>query len=298
MLCIFNTFTSKYFHFAHVILTMLSSTYHFWGVHNLYQTKSAKLNIGEQSKVGLFFFFLFSLFVFHLSFFVIRFSLFVIRFRYSFFTFGLSPFVSAFRFSLFVFYFFDIQNRAQYRILTLNWGRIYYFYIQNPISTFKLGPNIEFCYSKSYFEIQNRAENRILTFKILFWHSSWDWISRLTFEILFWHSKPGRIHILTFKIPFRHSNWGRISNFDIKNPILTFEIRLNIEFWHSKSYFDIWTAAEYRSWHSKSYFDIRIQGEYRISTFKILFWHWKRGRISHFDIRFKILFSHSNLGWI
>ena len=151
MLCIFNTFTSKYFHFAHEILTMLSSMYHFWGVHNLYQAKSAKLNIGEQSKVGLFFFFLFSLFVFHLSFFIIRFSLFVIRFRYSFFTFGLSPFVSAFRFSLFVFHFFDIQNRAQYRILT-----------------FKLRSNILFLHSKSYFDIQTGAEYRILIFKILF----------------------------------------------------------------------------------------------------------------------------------
>ena len=106
LLCIFNTFTSKYFHFAHVILTMLSSTYHFWGVHNLHQAKSAKLNIGDKSKVGLFFFFLFSLFVFHLSFFVIRFLLFVIRFRYSFFTFGLSPVVSAFRFFSFRFSFF------------------------------------------------------------------------------------------------------------------------------------------------------------------------------------------------
>ena len=130
---------------------MLSSTYHFWEVHNLYQAKSAKLNIGEQSKVGLFFFFLFSLFVFHLSFLVIRFLLFVIRFRYSFFTFGLSPFISAFGFSLFVFHFFDIQNRAQYRILT-----------------FKLRSKILFLHSKSYFDIQTGAEYRILIFKILF----------------------------------------------------------------------------------------------------------------------------------
>ena len=130
---------------------MLSSTYHFWGVHNLYQAISAKLNIGEQSKVGLFFFLLFPLFVYHLSFFVIRFSLFVIRFRYSFFTFDLSPFVSAFRFSLFVFHFFDIKNRAQYRILT-----------------FKLRSNILFLHSKSYFDIQTGAEYRILIFKILF----------------------------------------------------------------------------------------------------------------------------------
>ena len=29
--------------------------------------------------------------------------------------------------------------------------------------------------------------------------------------------------------------------------------------------------------------------EYRILTFKILFWHWNRGRISHFDIQNPIL---------
>ena len=147
----FNTFTSKYFHFANVIPTMLSSTYHFWGVHNLYQAKSAKLNIGEQSKVGLFlFYFLFFRFLFFIYlFYVIRFSLFVIRFRYSFFTFGVSPFVSAFPFSFFVFHFFDILNRAQYRILT-----------------FKLRPNILFLHSKSYFDIQTGAEYRILIFKI------------------------------------------------------------------------------------------------------------------------------------
>ena len=240
MLCIFNTFTSKYFHFAHVILTMLSSTYQFWGVHNLYQAKSAKLNIGEQSKVGLFFFFLFSLFGFLFIF-----------FRYSFFAFRYSI-------SLFVFHFWSFTFRIRFSFFSFRFSFFWHS---------KSGP-------VSYFDVQTEV------------------------EILFWHSKPGRIHILTFKIPFRHSNWGRISNFDIKNPILTFEIRLNIEFWHSKSYFDIWTGAEYRSWHSKSYFDIRIEVEYRISTFKILFWHWKRGRISHFDIPFKILFSHSNWGWI
>ena len=68
----FNTFASKYFHFANVILTMLSSTYHFWGVHNLYQANLAKLNLGEQGKVGMFFFFRFSLFAFRFSFFVFR----------------------------------------------------------------------------------------------------------------------------------------------------------------------------------------------------------------------------------
>ena len=63
----FNTFISKYFHFANVILTMLSSMYHFWGVHNLYQANLAKLNIGEQGKVGMFFSFRFSFFIFRFS---------------------------------------------------------------------------------------------------------------------------------------------------------------------------------------------------------------------------------------
>ena len=75
---------------------MLSSMYHFWGVHNLYQAKLAKLNIGEQGKVGLFIFFRFSLFVFCLSLFVICFSLFI--FRFSFFVIRFSLFVFTFRF--------------------------------------------------------------------------------------------------------------------------------------------------------------------------------------------------------
>ena len=287
--------------------------------------------------------------------------------------------------------YFDIRIRAEYRILTFkilfwhsNSGRISNFDIQNPILTFELGPNIEFWHSKSYVDIRIRAEYRILTFKILFWHSNSSRISNfdiqnpiLTFEpgpnIEFWHSKSyfdirirAEYRILTFKIVFWHSNSGRISNFDIQNPILTFEFEPNIEFWHSKSYFDIRTWAEYRIltfkilfwhsnlgrisnfdiqnpiltfefgpniefWHSKSYFDIRIRAEYRILTFKILFWHSNSGRISNFDIQnpiltfelgpniefwhsksyfdiriraeyriltFKILFWHSNLGRI
>ena len=43
---LFNTFTRKYVPFAHVILTMLSSTHRFLGVHKLYQAKLAKLIIG------------------------------------------------------------------------------------------------------------------------------------------------------------------------------------------------------------------------------------------------------------
>ena len=117
-------------------------------------------------------------------------------------------------------------------------------------SIFEFGPNIEFWHSKSYFDIGIRTKYRILSFKIL----------------------------------FRHSNSGRISNFDIQTPILTFEFGPNIEFWHSKSYFDI-----------------RIRAEYRILTFKILFWHSNSGRISNFDIQNSILtfeFGHSARFWM
>ena len=104
-------------------------------------------------------------------FFSFRFSLII----FCFFRFSLSTF----RFS-----FFDIQNRAEYRILTFKiqfWlsksGQISYCDIQNNILTFKLGPTIILWHSKSYFDIQNRAECRILTFKILFWFSNWGGIS-------------------------------------------------------------------------------------------------------------------------
>ena len=181
------------------------------------------------------------------------------------------------------------------------------FDIQNPILTFEIAPNIIFLHLKTYFDIRTKAEYRILTFKILFWHSNWVKYRILTFKILFWHSKS-----------------GRISYFDIQNPILTFEIRPNIVFCYSKSYFDIRTEAEYRIlifkilfwhsksgrisyfdiqnpiltfengpnivfWHSKSYFDIRTEAEYRILTFKILFWHSNLGEVSHFHIQNPIL---------
>ena len=172
---------------------MLSSTYHFWGVHNLHQAKSANSILESKVKLVCFFLFHFSLFVFHFSFFVIRFSFFVIRFCYSFFTFGLSLFAFRIHFSLLFFHFslfvcwhsklgrvlyFDIGTEAKYSIFTFkillwhsNWGRISYFEIQNPIMTFKLRRNIVFWHWKFYFDFQTGAEYLILTFKILFWQS-------------------------------------------------------------------------------------------------------------------------------
>ena len=246
MLCIFNTFTRKCFHFAHVMLIMLSSTYHFWGVHNLYQAISAKLNIWEQGKVGLFF-------LFHYSFF-----LFI--FRYSFFTFGFSLFVFHIRFSIFVFWF----PLFVFRFLTYKIGQSTYPIFSYHILTFDMRPNIVFLHSKSYFDIWIGTKYCISTFKILFWNSKSGQISYfniqntiLTFKlrpnIVFWHSKSyfdirnrAEYRILTFKILFWHLNWGQISYFNIQIPILTFKLRLNIIFWHSNSYFDIRNWPEYR----------------------------------------------------
>ena len=174
-----------------------------------------------------------------------------------------------------------------------NWGPISYFDIQYPILTFKIEPNIVFWHWKilfrhsisdriSYFDIQNPTLTLKLRQNIVFYHLKsysdiqlgptfvfWHSNSILTLEIgpniVFWHSKSyfvprnrAKYPIFTFTILFWHSNWGRICYFDIKNPILTFKIRPNIVFSHSKSYFDI-----------------RTEAEYRILTFKILFWHSK-----------------------
>ena len=83
---------------------------------------------------------------------------------------------------------------------------------------------------------------------------------------------------MTFEILFWHSNLVGKSYFDIRNPILTFELSRKIVFWYSKSYFDIQTAPENA-----------------ILIFKILFWHSKWVGKSNFDI--KILFWHSNGVW-
>ena len=158
----------------------------------------------------------FSLFVFRYSFFAlcflfsffgICFPLFVIR--YSFF---------AFRFSLFIFRFF-FHSKS---------GRMSYFDIQNPILTLEIVLDIVLW--QSYSDIRTWDEYHIATFKILFWHSNWGPISYFDIHYPFWHSK----------------NRAECCILKLKNTILTFDIGPNIKFWHSKSYFDIQTEAEYR----------------------------------------------------
>ena len=116
----------------------------------------------------------------------------------------------------------------------------------------------------------------------------------LYFDIqnLFWHSKSGRISyfdirnpILTFElgpnIVFWPSNWGRISYFYMQNPILTFKMGPNIVFWHKNQILTFKMGPNTVFWHSKSYSDIPNRAEYRILTLKILFLHVKLGRIYH-----------------
>ena len=108
-------------------------------------------------------------------------------------------------------------------ILTFKIGPNIVLWYKNQILTFKMGPNAVFWHSKSYSDIRNRAEYRILTLKsyfymwnraeyIIFWHSKFYFVIRtaaeyriLTFKILFWHSKLGRSRITTFKILFWNS---------------------------------------------------------------------------------------------
>ena len=180
LLCIFNTFNKKIFSFAHVILTMLSSMYHFWGVHNLYQAKSANSILESKGKLVCFSFF--------------HFSFFVICFRYSI--------------SLFVFHFWFFPIRFSYSFFAFRWHFTFFLHSKSG--------------QKSYFDIRSEVEYSIFTLKILFWH--WNWCQISYFDI----QSP----FLKFKI-------SRISYFDIQNPILLFELRLNIVFWHSKSYVDV-----------------------------------------------------------
>ena len=207
--------------------------------------------------------------------------------------------------------YFDIRNM----------GRISYFDINDPIFIFNLAPKIVFWHSKSYFDIRTEDEYNILAFKILFIHLNWGRYRILTFKILFWHSywdrklyfdiqnpiltfilRPNIVFghcesyfdyqlghenlILTLKILFWQWNWGRISYFcHSKNPILTFKLGSNIVLWDSKSHFDNRTVAKYCNSTFILVFDIRTEAKYRNLTLKVLFWHSNWGWILYFDIK-------------
>ena len=161
-----------------------------------------------------------------------------------------------------------------------NWVGKCYFDIQNRILLFELRETIVFLHSKSYFDIRVESENRNLTFEIIIL------TLELSRKMLFWYSKSyfdirseSENRILTFIwlwllplvqfsnqkqefLPMVHSclwccnNYVGKSYFDIRNPILTFELSRKMLFWYSKSYFVI-----------------RTERDNRIFTFKILFWH-------------------------
>ena len=184
-----------------------------------------------------------------------------------------------------------LYSEAKYRILTLkilfwqsNWSVKSHFdiqilfdigteaksriLIQNPVLTFEMRPNILFEQSNSYFDIRTEAEYHILIFNIIFWRS----------------------------------NRGLISYIDIQNPILTFDLRPSIVFWHLKSYLTFKTRPNIAFWHSKSYFDIWNVADHLLWTFRIPVWHSNWSQIWHFDIlnsiltiklRLNIVFWHS-----
>ena len=163
----------------------------------------------------------------------------------------------------------DYQNL----ILTFERNRLnIIFWIWNSILTFELGPNVEFSpnfvfwHSKSYFDIRTEADYRFSHLKSYFDIQTEAECRILTIKISFWHSKEkGRILYFDSEILFWHSNWDRMSNFDNRNPDITFKLSPNFVFCHSKSYSDIPNKAEYR-----------------ILTFEILFWHSDCSRISNF----------------
>ena len=136
--------------------------------------------------------------------------------------------------------------------------------------------------SHSYFDIPIKAEYHILTFKILF-------------DI----QTPAKYRFLTFNILFWNSDQGRTSNFDIHNPILTFEIRpnfvidtlnpiLTIEI-RSNIVFDVQNPIFY----------IRTTAKNHIQTLEFLLWHPNLGRMSreflthinYFDARNEVKYN-------
>ena len=156
----------------------------------------------------------------------------------------------------------------------------------------RIGPNISSWYSKSYmyFDLRIQAEYRILTFETQFWHSNFGKIPNfdirnpiLTFEFgsnnVFHHSRSCfdiQIQEKISRFDIRNAIFifelGQISHFDIQNTILSFELGPNIEFWHSKSYFDVATWPEYFILTSNSgriphfdnlnsYFNVRIRAD-------------------------------------
>ena len=170
-----------------------------------------------------------------------------------------------------------------------NWGQISHYDIRIPnvqgnmriraehlilkfeilFFSFKFRPNIAFRHSKSYFVIQF-GQN------IAFWHS------KSCFDI-----RTGAEYLnVIFEILFWHSNSGGITHFDNRNPILTFEFRLNIAFWLRSPILTYKFAPTTECWHSKFHFNFRISTEYRILTIDILFviWIWAEYRILPFEI--------------
>ena len=129
----------------------------------------------------------------------------------------------------------DILLRTKYRIFTIQIQDCaeyhFFFKIQNPILTFKMGWILFF---NNFFDILIGINCRLFSFEIIFWHSKWVFFSFFfTCKILFWHSVLGQISLFY---------------------IFFYQI-----------------GIKYRFLHSNSYFDIQYWAKYLFLTFKILF---------------------------
>ena len=139
--------------------------------------------------------------------------------------------------------YFDIQNP----ILTFELSRKMLFWSSKSYFDIRTESENVFWYSKSYFDIRTESENDILIFHILFWFKTCvgKWYFDIQNPILTFQNR-----ILSWKIVFWHSTFelSRKMLFDIQNPI--FDIRTVSENRiFSKSYFDIQLIG-------KCYFDI------------------------------------------
>ena len=161
-------------------------------------------------------------------------------------------------------------------------------------STFRFSLSFfAFVFRFSFFDIRTEAERRRLTFKILFWHSHWSWISYFDIRkpVSNWHSNWGR-YVASFLFVFRFFFFffffflffvSRFSFFAVRFRFSTFKLMRKIKVWHSKSYFDI-HFEEYSILTFGTLFDIRIKAKYHILTFKKISWHSNWSRKSYIDI--------------
>ena len=162
--------------------------------------------------------------------------------------------------------------------------------VVNPILTLEMRPNILFEHSKSYFDIQNWAICTKIYFDIL------NWSKYCFFTFLILHL--GQILLLFFLFStqdqishFHNQNSGlcRMSLFLIQNFYFDIQIETKCHFYIQNRILSFRIRTNIAFLHSKSYFDMRIGALYVFELSKLIFLHLKLGQILHFDIQNPIL---------